>query len=470
MPIDANIPLQAKQYQLQDPTEVMGRVMNLRNLAGQQQLQQLSIDQAQRNQSQEQTLADLYQGNINPDGTVNRQAVLSGAAQRGLGARIPGMQKQFAEADKATADVGHVGAQTDKLKWETAKSKIDVSGAALSSLLSNPSTTHDDVIRTMVSLVQQGIVSPDQGQQAIRELPGDPVRLRQYLVQKGMEVMDASKRMEMAAPKFDKINNGKTTSFVDTNPYTNPTGPAPIQMTTTPGEDQSAATTRRGQNMTDSRAREGNDIARQAARTQLVETPDGYALVDKATGLARPAATLNGAQVQGKDSGLNDTQAKALLFGSRMQAAEQVLGKLDAQGVNRGSVVKSVAESTPLVGGALGALANSTIASPQQQQVEQAQRDFVNAVLRRESGAVISPSEFDSAKKQYFPQVGDSQAVIQQKAQNRQLATRGLMAEVPAKKRNSISAEAPAQQQGGASIDFQLPPDVQAILNKHGAK
>ena len=171
----------------------------------------MQIQAAQRTQDQENTLADLYKGNMNPDGTINRQGVMSGAAQRGLGTKIPGMQKQFAESDKATADVGHVGAQTDELKWKVAKGKIDASGAALSSLLANPNVTHEDVIGTMVGLVKQGIVTPEQGQQAIQELPGDPVRLRQYLVQKGMEVTEAGKRMELMAPKRQEVNNGKVT-------------------------------------------------------------------------------------------------------------------------------------------------------------------------------------------------------------------------------------------------------------------
>lgn len=461
MPIDSSIAMSGRQFQMADPLEIQSKVMSLGQLAGQQQLQQMQIQAAQRTQDQENTLSDLYKGNVNADGTINRSGVLSGAAQRGLGAKIPGMQKQFAEADKATADVGHVGAQTDELKWKVAKGKIDASGAALSSLLANPNVTHDDVIGTMVGLVRQGIVSPEQGQQAIQELPGDPVRLRQYLVQKGMEVTEAGKRMELIAPKRTEVNNGKVTSFVDTNPYTNPQGPAPIQMTTTPGQDQSNATTIRGQNLVNARAVDANGIAQSAARTQVVEGPDGFVLIDKGTGLARPAATLNGAQVQGKDPGLNDTQAKALLFGSRMQQADKILTEMAAQGTVRPSVLKGVVEATPLVGGALGAAANNA-SSPQQQKVEQAQRDFVNAVLRRESGAAISPSEFESAKKQYFPAVGDSPEVIQQKAANRQLATRGLMAEVPAKRRDSIT--------NPAADDSGLPPDIAAILKKHGGK
>ena len=51
----------------------------------------------------------------------------------------------------------------------------------------------------------------------------------------------------------------------------------------------------------------------------------------------------------------------------------------------------------------------------------------MNAVLRQESGAAISPTEFDSAQKQYFPQSGDSQQVITQKAANRDLVTRNFI-------------------------------------------
>ena len=42
--------------------------------------------------------------------------------------------------------------------------------------------------------------------------------------------------------KFVAHNNGKVQTFADMNPITNPAGPAPITMTTTPGEDLTART------------------------------------------------------------------------------------------------------------------------------------------------------------------------------------------------------------------------------------
>ena len=58
---------------------------------------------------------------------------------------------------------------------------------------------------------------------------------------------------------------------------------------------------------------------------------------------------------------------------------------------------------------------------------KQARDDFINAQLRRESGAAISDPEYERANQQYFPQPGDSAAVVAQKARNRALAVEGMI-------------------------------------------
>lgn len=60
------------------------------------------------------------------------------------------------------------------------------------------------------------------------------------------------------------------------------------------------------------------------------------------------------------------------------------------------------------------------------QQFDQAARNFINAVLRRESGAVISPSEFDNAYKQYLPRAGDTEATLMEKRINRDIVYNSL--------------------------------------------
>jgi hypothetical protein len=57
------------------------------------------------------------------------------------------------------------------------------------------------------------------------------------------------------------------------------------------------------------------------------------------------------------------------------------------------------------------------------QKYDQAKADFINAQLRRESGAAIAQSEFSNADKQYFPVPGDTPDVDQ--AEGRKPARRG---------------------------------------------
>lgn len=125
---------------------------------------------------------------------------------------------------------------------------------------------------------------------------------------------------------------------------------------------------------------------------------------------------------------LNDTQSKALLFGSRMREADKILGRLSTEGTTT-----SVPGSRGMLGGVINA------GSPgNSQMLDQAKRDFTNAVLRRESGAVIADSEFANADRQYFPQIGDSAKTVEQKANNRRLALDGILLEVPEAHRNTL--------------------------------
>lgn len=114
----------------------------------------------------------------------------------------------------------------------------------------------------------------------------------------------------------------------------------------------------------------------------------------------------------------NETQSKDSGFANRMFNAEAVL---------RDPKVESAATSlSENVKGMAPGFVSNYLTSPDYQKFDQAKRDFVNAVLRRESGAAISSSEFDNAHKQYFPQPGDTPERIAQKRANRQAAIAGV--------------------------------------------
>jgi hypothetical protein len=93
--------------------------------------------------------------------------------------------------------------------------------------------------------------------------------------------------------------------------------------------------------------------------------------------------------------------------------------------------------------------------SPEQQQNDQARRNFISAVLRKESGAAISPTEYVNEERKYFPQLGDSPKVIQQKQQARELAIKALEAQAGSSGKRMIEKNVG---QSGNVVDFnQLP-------------
>ena len=178
-----------------------------------------------------------------------------------------------------------------------------------------------------------------------------------------------------------------------------------------------------------------------------------------------PAVGPDGAPV-GSGKALTEFQGKSTSFGMRADAASQVIDTVGQGGKVQPSLIKRAAESVPLVGEGLGMAANR-FASPEQQQVEQAQRDFVNAVLRQESGAAISASEFDNARKQYFAQPNDSQEVIAQKKANREMAINGFRISSGLGARNIGGAPAQSQQPQQPQQQPAAAPKVGMVDGKH---
>lgn len=115
-----------------------------------------------------------------------------------------------------------------------------------------------------------------------------------------------------------------------------------------------------------------------------------------------------------KDKPLTEAQGNALGFGVRAREADVILNELEAGGANVAGGLQRVASSVPGVGNYM---------TPEAlQKYDQAKRNFVSAVLRKESGAAISAAEFANEDKKYFPQPGDKPEVIQQKRDARKTA------------------------------------------------
>jgi hypothetical protein len=123
-----------------------------------------------------------------------------------------------------------------------------------------------------------------------------------------------------------------------------------------------------------------------------------------------------GSGVGGSGKPLTVDEGKNTGFLIRAQDSQAVINQFEGQGTE---VRSRILNAVPFGAG-------NFAQSPEYQQYDQAKRDMINAILRRESGAVIGPDEFASAELQYFPQPGDSNAVIEQKRQTRENAIEGL--------------------------------------------
>ena len=204
---------------------------------------------------------------------------------------------------------------------------------------------------------------------------------------------------------------------------------------------------------------------------QIVERDDGTFLVDTRTGQAKPVTGQGGEPLMSGGKPLTETQGNAVSFGARAVEANRIATDLEKQGKTDTGVIRTVVGGVlggaPIVGDKLEQSVRSTFnvlptylggPNPQQQQNDQARRDFVSAVLRKESGAAISASEYANEEKKYFPQLGDSEQVIKQKQNSRLKAIEGLKSQAGPSGVRQINRIVGSAEQGGNVVDFnQLP-------------
>ena len=130
---------------------------------------------------------------------------------------------------------------------------------------------------------------------------------------------------------------------------------------------------------------------------------------------------------------LTEGEKKAAGFANRIAESNEIMAELEKDATE---ITRYVAPYTP------------NWAKPEDwQRLEQAQREFVNAILRQESGAVISDAEFANAAQQYFPQPGDTRQVVAQKRRSREIALRNM-------KQSAGRAEVDEPDTDGGTTDF----------------
>ncbi len=386
------------------------------------------------------------------DAAMNRNLLASTGNYKALGAYDKAQldaAESRAKVTKETAQTGLYGAQTTASQLEQSVKSHDFAVQKLGAI--------NDPMQAAAWIAEQektGVFTPEQaGQgratflQALQK-PGGFDAWKSQAMQGGMTVtQQLSAKLEAQKAAEAARHNVSTEAL------------------TGRGQDMTAQTaaaghaiTMRGQNMTDARTRESTSAT--MSKPFEVTGPDGTPQLVQQDKQGNITPVQGFGPKAGASKPLNDSQAKALLFGTRMQEAEKVLGGLQGKYSPAAINAKNGAEAIGGITGAIGSSVGNMMLSTESQQAEQAQRDFINAVLRRESGAAIAPSEFANASKQYFDQPNDKPEVKAQKAANRKLSISGLLAEVPAGQRTAITPVANSPH----------PPDITDLLTKYGKK
>lgn len=405
MKIDASIPLGIRPPQFDSPLETYSKVEQLKGLRAQGQLRDLQMQEFQDKRTREQARRGIFSQGL-------RGEELAGALEQGgYIDDATGIRKQMTESEKARLDM--------------AGKKLELRNQLLQAVIADP---REQVFFGAAKEYERvsGDKLPDDFYASIYELRNDPEKIRRAAagyVLKPEQLLPKSDTRDIGGQIIDRTIDPLTGMPTETGRTAKTLTPDSIltdERTRAEGAANRGVTIR-GQNMTDSRARDLAAATRETARASDMQyDADRGVLINKRTG-----ATVTPTGLEGKPVKLTEGQGKAFMFGSRAVEADQIISDLGTDYSPMGVAAKNAAGQVWGIGGALEMGANALL-SDKSQQAEQAQRDFINAVLRQESGAVIADSEFNNARKQYFPQPGDSAAVLAQKAANRKRVIDGF--------------------------------------------
>jgi hypothetical protein len=114
MAINPNIALQVRGPELESPTNALAKVLQLQHYQDQSDAARFDAQLKRQTMEESASMNRLYAGAVKADGTLDRNALYTGAARGGLGSKIPGMQKQFLEVDEKQANINRADAAAKK--------------------------------------------------------------------------------------------------------------------------------------------------------------------------------------------------------------------------------------------------------------------------------------------------------------------------------------------------------------------
>ena len=162
-------------------------------------------------------------------------------------------------------------------------------------------------------------------------------------------------------------------------------------------------------------------------RTETRETDQGTTTVrvpgQDMSAFYRPEGFAESEEIIGQTSAkFTDGQSNAAAFANRMNAGLMIFDELTSGGYDPTNFQDYLASNLPRSVSGFASTAEG-------QRYMAAKTDFITAVLRKESGAAISVSEFEKEDRKYFPQPGEGPEVVEQKRKARARALQSMIAQ-----------------------------------------
>jgi hypothetical protein len=397
--INPQILLGGRPAQINDPLDSATRMISLQEMMQQApiraELQQQQVQAgrqaiaSQDRQMQEQDRA------LRDEQTV--QAVL-GETGGNLNAALPRLSgrispKTFMGLQKSHIDLRNTMANINDKELATRKDQRGRISFIIGQALELP----DDQYLAQYSTIAEAVREADPTLQVPDEpLTKDQLRMQRlrFMTEESYLKEEAEKRAktEEAHKVAMRPSQEATAQAQATTAQQIATGTQPVQ----PAQREQMKLTERGQDMGAATARRGQDI-----------TVRGQNMSDDR------ARDLN--QITRDNKPPTAGERHALGFYIRAANATKNLEALEGQMSQKGGW-----------GQAVYAYAPNWAQSDENQKYRQAQREFTEARLRRDSGAAIPNSEFENDAKTYFPQPGDSATTLEEKRASRQQVLRAL--------------------------------------------
>ncbi len=444
MPIDPRIPLG-----VQPPAPIDYQAIEERRLGRQYRLSQLKA--AELMQQMHEMQMQQQQREI-ADQQAFQDAVRRGVGGEDLMRAAPKQAMPFLKAQ------GELRSQD----LEQQKKRLEVDHAKASQWASIAGSVNDEATfnRAIADGLRRGVLSSEDASKAL--MTGWNQQTAGWLKQSGAEAMTVA---EQLAEKYRALKEGREAAAEGRAAATHSAALPGVQAETEAKQfglaGQTVGTVANQEQYDAWRAGLPAEVQKRIpamfspAAVQVVQrmgmTPQAAAGLDQQKATAAETARHNAAAEAATIRGQNMTDARgraALTFRQENRepsSAERRVYSFYERAADASGVLEKMQEqmaSKGVVGQAWQRYAPNVMQSEDNQVYEQAQRQFTEARLRKDSGAAIAPTEYENDRKTYFPQPGDKPQVLQRKAAARRAVLEAL-------KRESGRAAAVA---GGAPV------------------